>query len=150
MNILFWLITFFVTFFIMEFMAWFTHKYIMHGFLWSVHKDHHHKNHDSWFERNDLFFIFYALVSMGFFYSQVELGFKFGFAMGFGIMAYGLTYFIVHDIFIHQRFKFLRKATNWYAKGVRKAHKIHHANVKKNGGESFGMLFPPLKYFKNK
>ena len=73
-----------------------------------------------------------------------------GFSIGFGIMAYGLTYFIVHDIFIHQRFKFLRKANNWYAKGVRKAHKIHHANIKKDGGESFGMLFPPLKYFKDK
>jgi beta-carotene 3-hydroxylase len=45
----------------MEFMAWFTHKYIMHGFLWSLHKDHHHKDHDSWFERNDAFFIFYAV-----------------------------------------------------------------------------------------
>ena len=27
----------------MEFMAWFTHKYIMHGFLWVLHKDHHKK-----------------------------------------------------------------------------------------------------------
>ena len=50
-------------------------------------------------------------------------------------MAYGLTYFIVHDIFIHQRFKFLKKANNWYARGVRKAHKMHHANIKKDGGE---------------
>ena len=50
----------------MEFMAWFSHKYIMHGFLWSIHKDHHIKDHKSWFERNDLFFIFYALVSSGF------------------------------------------------------------------------------------
>ena len=25
----------------MEFVAWFAHKYIMHGFLWSLHKDHH-------------------------------------------------------------------------------------------------------------
>ena len=40
--------------------AWFSHKYIMHGFLWSLHKDHHHKDHDSHFERNDAFFLFYA------------------------------------------------------------------------------------------
>ena len=58
-----------------------------------------------------------------------------GLAIAVGIFAYGVTYFIVHDIFIHQRFKFLRKANNWYAKGVRKAHKMHHANIKKNGGE---------------
>ena len=87
---------------------------------------------------------------MLFFYSQVELGFKYGFAIGFGIMAYGFTYFMVHDVFIHQRFKFLKRTNNWYAKGVRKAHKMHHANLKKGGGESFGMLFPPLKYFKDK
>ena len=103
-----------------------------------------------WWERNDLFFVFYAVISMSFFYSQVELGFIYGFAVGFGIMAYGLTYFIVHDIFIHQRFKILRNASNWYAKGIRKAHKMHHANLKKDGGESFGMLFPPIKYFKEK
>ena len=150
MHTFFWILIFLITFVVMEFNAWFTHKYVMHGFLWNIHSDHHHKTHNSWFERNDLFFIFYAVVSMLFFYSQVELGFQFGFAIGFGIMAYGLTYFIVHDIFIHQRFKFLKKANNWYARGVRKAHKMHHANIKKDGGESFGMLFPPLKYFKEK
>ncbi|MEO0777155.1 MAG: fatty acid hydroxylase, partial [Bacteroidota bacterium] len=25
----------------MEFAAWFTHKYVMHGFLWDWHEDHH-------------------------------------------------------------------------------------------------------------
>ena len=67
-------IVFISTFLFMEFMAWFSHKYIMHGFLWSLHKDHHNQNlKTSWWERNDLFFVMYALVSMGFFYSQVEL-----------------------------------------------------------------------------
>ena len=56
---------FILTFLIMEFMAWFTHKYIMHGFLWVLHADHHKKVNDSWFERNDVFFIFYAVVSIG-------------------------------------------------------------------------------------
>ena len=142
-------IVFISTFLFMEFMAWFSHKYIMHGFLWSLHKDHHNQNlKTSWWERNDLFFVMYALVSMGFFYSQVELGFKFGFAIGFGIMAYGLTYFIVHDIFIHQRFKIFRNIDNRYARGIRRAHKIHHKNIGKEDSENFGMLWVPLKYFK--
>ena len=47
-------------FFGMEFMAWFTHKYVMHGFLWIFHRDHHKKDHDSWFERNDFFFLLFA------------------------------------------------------------------------------------------
>ena len=29
------------TFIFMEFVAWSVHKYVMHGFLWSLHKDHH-------------------------------------------------------------------------------------------------------------
>lgn len=150
MQIALWILIFLATFSFMEFMAWFTHKYIMHGFLWSLHKDHHKKDHDSWFERNDAFFIFYAVVSMGFFYAAAQEGFWYGWPIGFGIMAYGLAYFLVHDIFIHQRFKMFRKANNWYAKGIRRAHKIHHKHLGKEKGECFGMLLPPLRYFKNK
>ena len=36
MTTLFWILIFLTTFCIMEFMAWFTHKYIMHGFLWKL------------------------------------------------------------------------------------------------------------------
>ena len=139
---------FFLTFFTMEFMAWFSHKYVMHGFLWSLHKDHHHKDHNSWFERNDLFFIFYAVVSVGCVVFWGEYGFTPGLAIGIGIFAYGLAYFIVHDIFIHQRFKIWRNANNRYARGVRRAHKIHHKHLGKTKGECFGMLWVPLKYFK--
>ena len=139
---------FFLTFFFMEFMAWFSHKYIMHGFLWSLHKDHHHKDHNSWFERNDLFFIFYAVVSVGCVVFWGEYGFTPGLAIGIGIFAYGLAYFMVHDIFIHQRIKIWRNANNRYARGVRRAHKIHHKHLGKAKGECFGMLWVPLKYFK--
>ena len=148
MQTFIWISIFFGTFFIMEFNAWFTHKYIMHGFLWSLHKDHHNKDHDSWFERNDAFFIFYAVVSMTCFYLWGEQNMWYCLPIGIGIMAYGLAYFIVHDIFIHQRFKFFRNANNWYAKGLRRAHKIHHKHLGKSDGECFGMLFVPFKYFK--
>lgn len=148
MNIVIWIVIFLLTFCIMEFMAWFTHKFIMHGFLWSLHKDHHKKDHDSWFERNDAFFIFYAVVSMSFFLIANSTSFWYGWPIGLGIMAYGAAYFMVHDIFIHQRFKMFRNANNWYAKGVRRAHKIHHKHLGKEDGECFGMLFVPFKYFK--
>ena len=105
MQTVFWILVFLGTFSIMEFMAWFTHKYIMHGFLWSLHKDHHHKQHDSWFERNDAFFIFYAVVSIICFYQWSYNNIWFCLPIGLGIFAYGLAYFLVHDIFIHQRFK---------------------------------------------
>ncbi len=148
MQALYWILIFLGTFCFMEFMAWFTHKYVMHGFLWSLHKDHHKKDHDSWFERNDAFFIFYAVVSIACFllwrYKSVWIGLP----IGLGIFAYGAAYFIVHDIFIHQRFKLFRNANNVYAKGVRRAHKMHHKHLGKEKGECFGMLFVPFKYFK--
>ena len=137
-----------LTFIFMEFMAWFSHKYIMHGFLWVLHKDHHKKDHNSWFERNDLFFIFYAVVSFINVYAWGEHSFWAGLPIGIGIFIYGLSYFMVHDIFIHQRFKIFRNSNSRYARGLRRAHKIHHKNLNKDGGECFGMLWVPMKYFK--
>ena len=66
MDIVIWISTLIATFIITEFTAWFNHKYIMHGPLWILHKDHHKKDHKSWFERNDLFFFFYAFLSASF------------------------------------------------------------------------------------
>ena len=141
-------LVFFLTFFMMEFMAWFTHKYVMHGFLWSLHEDHHIKHHDSWFERNDVFFIFYAIVSIVFFCLWRYDILSIGLAIGLGIFAYGFTYFLIHDIFIHQRFKMFRKAESKYGKALRRAHKMHHKNINKEKGECFGMLLFPYKYYK--
>ena len=107
---------FIFTFLFMEFAAWSMHKYVMHGFLWILHKDHHHKDHDSWFERNDAFFLFYAVVSIICFYLGSQTAFWYGWPLGLGILAYGIAYFMVHDIFIHQRFKLFRNASNRYAK----------------------------------
>ncbi|TGV02979.1 sterol desaturase family protein [Flavivirga rizhaonensis] len=148
MHTVYWILIFLGTYCFMEFMAWFTHKYVMHGFLWSLHKDHHQKDHDSWFERNDAFFLFYAVVSIAFFLLWKHTSFWAGLPIGIGIFVYGLSYFMVHDIFIHQRFKLFRNANNWYAKGVRRAHKMHHKHLGKKDGECFGMLFVPFKYFK--
>ncbi|MFO8146448.1 MAG: beta-carotene hydroxylase [Bacteroidota bacterium] len=148
METLLWIVVFLATFLMMEGMAWFTHKYVMHGFLWKLHADHHKKDHKHWWERNDLFFVFYAVVSIGFFllwrYEDVWIALP----IGLGILAYGIAYFTVHDIFIHQRFKIFRNANNRYAKGVRRAHKMHHKHLGKDDGECFGMLWVPFKYFK--
>lgn len=135
------------TFFFMEFMAWFSHKYIMHGFGWYLHKDHH-QPHPGWFEKNDIYFIFYAVISTGLFLLwQLDI-FKFGLSIGLGILLYGIAYFLVHDVFIHQRFNWLKKTDNIYFRAIRKAHKVHHKHLGKEKGECFGMLLVPMKYFK--
>ncbi len=54
-----------VTFLGMEFVAWFMHKYVLHGALWFLHRSHHVR-HPHRFERKDFFFLFYGALSMGF------------------------------------------------------------------------------------
>tara|TARA_Y100000741_G_scaffold362167_1_gene347445 strand:- start:187 stop:585 length:399 start_codon:yes stop_codon:yes gene_type:complete len=132
----------------MEVVAWASHKYIMHGFLWYLHKDHHKKDHKSWFERNDLFFFQFAGISAIFVVLWGEFNVWYGLPIAIGIFLYGIAYFIVHDIFIHQRFKIFRNIDNKYARGIRRGHKMHHKHIEKENGECFGMLWVPKKYFK--
>lgn len=138
----------FITFWGMEFMAWFTHKFVMHGFLWSLHEDHHAHNKDSFFEKNDAFFLIYAIPS----WLCIMLGSMFSLwtvmYIGFGILAYGIAYFLVHEIFIHQRLKWFKKSNNAYLRAIRRAHKIHHKHLGKEKGACFGMLVVPIKYLK--
>jgi beta-carotene 3-hydroxylase len=68
--------------------------------------------------------------------------------IGFGIALYGLAYFLVHDIFIHQRIKIFRRSNNVYMRAIRKAHKVHHKHLNKEQGECFGMLLVPFRYYK--
>jgi beta-carotene 3-hydroxylase len=63
-------------------------------------------------------------------------------------MLYGLSYFLVHDVLIHQRFNWFSRTDNVYFRGLRKAHKIHHKHLGKEDGECFGMLYVPMKYFR--
>jgi beta-carotene 3-hydroxylase len=74
--------------------------------------------------------------------------FNYFFYIGLGITIYGFTYFLVHEIFIHQRFKYLRNSNSGYFRAIRRAHKVHHKKLEKEGGECFGMLWVPFKYFK--
>ncbi len=136
-----------ITFFGMEAVAWLAHKYIMHGIGWYLHEDHH-RPHTKKTEKNDLFFLIFAIPSC----LSMMLGLlknnMVSFYIGIGILIYGICYVIVHDIFIHQRIKWLRKTDHPYFKAIRFSHKIHHKHLGKEEGECFGMLFVPLKYYK--
>lgn len=137
-----------VTFLLMEGVTWFTHKFVMHGLMWYFHEDHHQPRYQSPFERNDVFFIIFAIPSILLFYFGVQNEINFKFFIGLGILFYGIAYFMVHDVLIHQRFKWFKKTNNKYLIGLRKAHKVHHKHLGKEDGECFGMLFVPFKYFK--
>ncbi|WP_298781561.1 sterol desaturase family protein [uncultured Polaribacter sp.] len=135
-------------FLFMECVTWFTHKFVMHGFGWYLHEDHHQPKYKGVFEKNDAFFVVFAVPSILLFYFGTYTEHTFLFFIGLGILFYGIAYFLVHDVLIHQRFKWFKHTNNRYLKGLRKAHKIHHKHLEKEDGECFGMLFVPLKYFK--
>jgi beta-carotene 3-hydroxylase len=132
----------------MECVTWLTHKYVMHGLMWYFHADHHQPKYEHIFERNDIFFVIFAIPSIVLFYYGKESGFNYLFFIGLGITIYGFCYFMIHDVLIHQRFKWFKNTKNKYLIGLRKAHKVHHKHLGKEEGECFGMLFVPFKYYK--
>ncbi|MGQ8870407.1 sterol desaturase family protein [Myroides sp. TSA_177.3] len=138
----------FLVFILMEIATWLIHKYLMHGFLWILHKDHHNHSNKGIFEKNDYFFIIFSIPSIALMYYGALNNYNYLFYIGLGIMLYGMTYFFVHDIFIHQRIKVLKNTSNPYLLALRRAHKQHHKHTEKHNGECFGFLYVPLKYYK--
>lgn len=136
------------TFLVMEMVTWLTHKFVMHGFLWYLHEDHHQPKYQSFFEKNDWFFVIFAIPSILLFYNGVNPELNFLFFIGLGILLYGMAYFFIHEIIIHQRIKMFTRTKIKYFVGLRKAHKIHHKHLGKEDGECFGMLYVPKKYFR--
>ena len=131
----------------MELVTWCTHKFVMHGFLWYLHEDHHQPKYQNIFEKNDLFFIIFAVPSILLFFYGIDPTLNVKFFIGLGILFYGIAYFLVHDVIIHRRFKWFDNIKSPYLKGLRKAHKVHHKHLGKEDGECFGMLYVPVKYF---
>ena len=131
------------TFAAMEFVAWSSHKYIMHGWGWAWHRDHH-EPHDNLLEKNDLYGVVGAVMSMSMFAvgSPLVLGdraWEPGTWVGLGILCYGLVYTLIHDGLVHQRY-FRWVPRKGYAKRLVQAHKLHHATIGKEGGVSFGFV----------
>ena len=142
----------------MEFVARTNHKYIMHGFLWSWHKDHHVNDHKrikkkqktSGFEKNDLFFLVYALpaiVLMMYGINQLEY---WAISVASGITLYGFTYFLFHDSIIHKRVKLPNWTTkNNYFKALLKAHEAHHHGRNKKDFNNYGLFIFQTRFLKS-
>lgn len=146
MMTFFYILLAFVVFFLMEGVTWLTHKFVMHGFLWYLHEDHHQPRGNV-LEKNDAFFLIFAIPS----WLCIMLGLMnqvyWVVSIGAGIAMYGLAYFIVHDVIIHQRFKIFSRWNSTYVRAIRWAHKMHHKHIDKEDGESFGMLMVHKKYW---
>ncbi len=131
-------------FLFMEFMAWFTHKYIMHGFLWVLHKDHHVRDGRK-MEWNDVFAVIFAIPSILFMWFGSEQNYNYLFYIGLGILFYGMAYFLFHDVYVHQRIKILKNISNKYLRATVKAHADHHIKGRQS---NFGFLIAPIEYYK--
>ena len=127
----------------MELVAWASHKYVMHGFAWGWHRDHH-EPHDRLLEKNDRFALVGAAISITFFAlgSPLVMGARAwapGTWIGLGVLVYGVIYTLVHDGLVHQRY-FRWVPRGGYARRLVQAHKLHHATLGKEGGVSFGFV----------
>lgn len=141
---MFYILTVLLAFLFMEFVAWYTHKYIMHGPMWGWHKDHHIP-HNKTFEKNDRFVFIFALpgavlIILGVMYTLAYL-----LAAGIGIAIYGLAYFLFHDVLVHQRINLFSNTNNKILKATVAAHLDHH---KPKANKNFGFLIAPWKYYK--
>lgn len=133
-----------LAFFFMEFMAWFTHKYVMHGFMWFFHKDHHIRDGRK-IEWNDVFAVIFAIPSILLIYFGVVNPNSYLLSIGIGIMLYGAAYFMFHDVYVHQRIPVFKNFSNRYLRATVKAHKEHH---NPHAQYNYGFLIAPIKYYK--
>lgn len=132
----------------MEIFSWAIHKYIMHGPLWEIHKTHH-VHTKGFFELNDVFTVFFGSIAIVLIFLGVsDLDYRFW--IGCGISLYGMLYFILHDVLIHKRFKWLGRPKGTFLQGIAKAHQAHHKTNSKNDAVSFGLFWVPKEYFRKK
>jgi beta-carotene 3-hydroxylase len=130
----------------MELFSGLFHKYVMHGPLWFIHKTHHVKGR-SIFELNDIFsFTFGCIATTLVFMGLAEQDWRLW--VGLGIILYGGVYFVVHDIFIHRRIKWIERTNIPYLRALQRAHKAHHKHTDKAPSEEYGLLWIGKQYWK--
>ena len=129
-NPIFWLVWIGVAVF-MEFWSMFVHGQVWHRVLWPAHESHHVPR-DGYFEFNDAFAAFHAAIAIFLIVFGFEagpgLGYELMVAAGFGMTSFGVSYFIVHDGFIHERLPVSFLAKFAYFRRVRNAHRVHHSD----------------------
>ena len=131
--------------------AWATHRFLMHGPLWVIHRSHHEPRAGR-FELNDLFAAYFALPSMALIAwgtANMWGGHAWGPALwlGLGMTAYGAVYAMFHDGLVHGRFR--SPLPLRLMKRLVQAHRLHHAVATRDGAVSFGFLWaPPVRRLK--
>jgi beta-carotene 3-hydroxylase len=133
---------------VMEIVAIVSHRWVMHGFLWSLHKSHHEPR-TGMFEKNDWFAVMGAVPSIILLIIGTSQNIPMITAIGAGITAYGAIYFGFHDVLVHRRVKHGWNPQQRYLKRIVQAHRLHHVVESKHGTVSYGFLYaPPIRTLK--
>ena len=128
----------------MEALAAAVHRHVMHGRGWGWHRSHHEPR-QGLFEKNDLYALLFAGLSLLCFILLPALWPPLWW-VGVGTLLYGLLYTILHDGLVHRRLPFLPSPRRGYLKRLVQAHRLHHAVRERSGAVSFGFLYaPPVK-----
>ena len=130
-----------VTVIAMEPLVALTHRYVMHGWGWAWHRDHHEPGHKH-LERNDLFAVVGAALSILIFAIAGNAD-HWLFWVALGMTVYGVLYALLHDGLVHRRYPIGWTPGNGYVRRLIEAHHLHHAVREKEGGVSFGFLYAP-------
>lgn len=141
MNLAFELLIGLSAFIAMEAIAWSTHRWIMHGFGWGWHESHH-RPRTGIFERNDRFVLVFSLLAMGLF-ALAQFVVDWAWPLAWGVTAYGIAYFLMHDVLVHRRIRLPFHPKDGYLGRLVAAHRLHHAVHTKDGAVSFGFLYAP-------
>ena len=83
------IVAFFAAAVFWEFVAWWMHKYVMHGVGWILHEDHH-KTSGRRLQKNDLYAIFFAGCSFLLIFFGLKNQWPPMAAAGFGVALYGV------------------------------------------------------------
>lgn len=132
---------------VMEWVAWASHKYLMHGPAWGWHASHHARR-ARLLEKNDLFALCFAAVAIALCWigtstqNRTVQGWQLQW-IGAGMTVYGLLYFLAHDGLVHKRWPLKMVPRRGYLKRLYQAHRLHHAAPHKDDANLFGFLWAP-------
>ena len=120
----------------MEAVSYLAHRYVMHGPGMGWHRSHHRRTAGR-FEKNDLFPVVFAAVTILAMTAGTTLpSLRTLYTVGVGVTLYGAAYGFVHDVYIHGRLGRLPQIGPF--EWLKESHRIHHLF----GGEPYGMLLP--------
>jgi len=137
MNALLVVLAAVAAFCIMEPVTALTHRLVFHGLGHFLHRSHHRPGSTGW-EANDFFPVIFAGLTIAIMaIGALQPGLSILIAIGAGITAYGMSYLVIHDFYIHRRVAVLPDPVA-FLEPLREAHRIHHLY----NGAPYGMLIP--------